>query len=98
MKTKSIRPLLQKKLGTPSFAKAYEEAEHLLSIGVIIADTRTKKGWSQAELAEKLGTAQSVISRIEHGNQNLSVSVLTKIARVLNCDLSIHLRPYRHAA
>jgi len=98
MKTKSIRPLLQKKLERSAFVKAYAEESYLLRIGVAISETRERIGLSQGVLAKKLGTTQSVISRIEHGNQNLSLSMLAKIAYVLKCDLSVNLQPHRQAA
>ena len=43
------------------------EVEHDLALGQLIYDLRTGAGFSQRELAERMGTTQSVISRLEEG-------------------------------
>lgn len=98
MKTKPISGPLAKRIKRKSFAEAYEEAGYLLDIGVMIARLRDKAGFSQSQLAKKIGTTQSVISRIENGNQNLTVKMLAKIADVLHCELSMQLKPTKLAA
>ena len=98
MKTKSASTLLKKKLKRSPFMKAYAEAGYLLDIGIAIANAREKAGLSQGELAKRLKTTQSVISRIENGNQNISLNMLAKIAFVLHCELSIQMRPVKKAA
>ena len=89
---------MAKRMKRKSFAQAYEEASYLLDIGVAIASVREKIGFSQNELAKKIGTTQSVISRIENGNQNLTLMMLAKIADVLHCELSMQLKPIKMAA
>src|SRR3989339_662409 len=49
-------------------------------------------GDRQGQLAEAVGTTQSVISRIERADQNLTLATLSKIAGALRRDLVIHLR------
>lgn len=98
MRTKSTSVLLKKKMKRPPFAKAYAEVGYLLDIGVTIAKAREKVGLSQGELAKRLKTTQSVISRIENGNQNISLNMLAKIASVLHCELSIRMKPAKKAA
>lgn len=41
--------------------------EQDLALGQLIYDLRTEAGLSQRELAERMGTTQSVISRLEEG-------------------------------
>lgn len=81
-----------------SFVKAYEEVAPLMDIAFAISEARNKAGLSQADVAKKLKTTQSVVSRIENGNQNLSVRMLAQIAHVLNCDLTLKLKPHKMAA
>ena len=50
---------------------------------------RIEKGLTQEELARKIGTKQSVISRLESGRANPSVAFLKKLAQALNSDLEI---------
>ncbi|MDO8526245.1 MAG: helix-turn-helix transcriptional regulator [Deltaproteobacteria bacterium] len=98
MKTKSVVGFFSKRMKRKSFARAYEESHFIVDVGVMIARLREKAGYSQIELAEKIGTAQSVVSRIENGNQNLTLKMLAKIADVLHCELSMHLKPLKMAA
>lgn len=97
-KTESVHKFFNKKLQESSFKKAYEEAGPLMEIALTIAKARNKANLSQADLAKKLKTSQSVVSRIENGNQNLSVNMLIKIAQILNCSLSVHLKHHKLAA
>jgi UDP-N-acetylglucosamine 1-carboxyvinyltransferase len=56
-------------------------------IGLIIQQTRTARGLTQAELAEKIGTSQSAIGRIEKGGQNISIEMLGRISDVLESSI-----------
>jgi UDP-N-acetylglucosamine 1-carboxyvinyltransferase len=53
-------------------------------IGRLISGIRQQRGMTQAELARKLGTSQSAINRIEKGNQNISIELLSRISDVLD--------------
>ena len=48
-------------------ADARAGIEQDLALGQLIYDLRTEAGLSQRELAERMGTTQSVISRLEEG-------------------------------
>ena len=56
-------------------------------IGKLILETRKLRNLTQNELAEKLGTSQSAINRIEAGKQNVSLSMIAKISEVLSSDI-----------
>jgi len=49
-----------------------------------IKDLRLNLGYTQKELAEKLGVIQQYISKIENGRENISVGTLKKIADALD--------------
>lgn len=53
-------------------------------IGRFIRDLRSAKGLTQKEFAERLGTTQSGIARMERGNQNFTTETLDKISNALN--------------
>ena len=57
-----------------------------------IIKERIKRGWSQAELAEAVGSRQPVISRLERGEGNLSLQTLHKIANALDLSLQISMK------
>jgi transcriptional regulator with XRE-family HTH domain len=71
--------------------KASIEAERLnAEVAGIIYDLRTDAGLSQEELAQLIGTTQSVISRLEDADyEGHSLSMLNRIARVLNQKLTV---------
>lgn len=53
-------------------------------IGDFIARVRQERGMTQAEFAERLGTSQSAVNRIEKGKQNLSLETLGRLSDALN--------------
>ncbi len=80
-------------LADPEFAKAFEEETNRLRIAVKIADLREKRSLTQKDLAKKIHTTQSVISRLENANyENYSLRTLKKIAAALQCELVIDLK------
>jgi len=52
---------------------------------------RIEKGLSQEELAERVGTRQSAISRLESGRYNPSFKVLRKVAQALDSEIKISI-------
>lgn len=62
--------------------KAYQQ-----KIGKLIGRVRSERGLTQKELADKLGTSQSAINRIEAGKQNVTLEMLARISDVLNKEI-----------
>ncbi len=59
--------------------------EQDLALGQLIYDLRTEAGLSQRELAERMGTTQSVISRLEEGGAARNrIDTLARVATALN--------------
>src|SRR4051812_40074427 len=61
--------------------------DYLVRIGGLIRDARKHRGWTQAQLADELGTSQSAINRIEKGGQNLSLEMLARIGEALDSEI-----------
>lgn len=61
--------------------------DYLRRIGTLVRDSRKHRGWTQTQLAEALGTSQSAINRIEQGNQNLSLEMLSRISKALDSEI-----------
>ncbi len=61
--------------------------EYQQKIGELVARIRNQRGLTQKELADKLGTSQSAINRIEAGKQNVTLEMLARISDVLNKEL-----------
>lgn len=77
----------------PEFASAYAEAEEEFSVAREIIRARASAGLSQKELAERIGTTQSVVARLESSAHMPSVSTLKKVAKATNSHLRIVLEP-----
>ena len=56
-------------------------------IGKLIAELRANHGITQADIAEKLGTSQSAINRIEKGGQNISLETIARISDALDTEI-----------
>ena len=76
----------------PKFSKAYNELEPEYILINAIIDSRIKKNISQKELAKRLGTGQSAVSRLESGNYNPSFKFLQKLAKALDSKLVIEFK------
>ena len=68
------------KAGTKSREKFEEEFE-TFRIGVLIQEARKRKHLTQQDLAEKVGTTKSYISRIENNASDIRLSTLMRIVR-----------------
>ena len=78
------------KEGTPSRIAAEEKAFAFYT-GQIIEQARKEAKLTQSELAEKLGSSKSYISRVETGRTEPKVSTFYRIASALG--LSVELNP-----
>ncbi len=74
---------IKKSKSEPS-AEARAGIEQDLDLGKLIYDLRIEAGLSQRELAEKMGTTQSVISRLEEGGGAKNrIDTLARVATAL---------------
>ena len=77
----------------PEYLAAQEELRPLLELADTVLSQRLARDWSQAELAERVGTRQANISRLESGLSNPSIKFLQRLAEALDAKLIIHLEP-----
>lgn len=80
---------LGEQLKNPEVKKHYDQYGKQLEIAYQILQLRKKSGLSQKVLAEKIGTNQSNVARMEAGQQNFTTLTLQKIANAFKCDLKI---------
>jgi ribosome-binding protein aMBF1 (putative translation factor) len=71
--------------------RTYKELGPEFTLIEMIIRKRIKKGLTQRELAQKIGTKQSAISRLESGAYNPTFSFLQKLADALGVRLKILL-------
>ena len=74
------------------FQKEYERLQLRYEVISQLIDARKEQNLSQAELAKRVGTQKSNISRLESGNYNPSLDFLIKVVHCLGKDLEIQIR------
>jgi transcriptional regulator with XRE-family HTH domain len=78
----------------PRLAEAVERERLNARIAGLLYDARTAAGLTQKQLAERVGTHQSVIDRLEDADyRGHSLNMLGKIAVALNRQLTVGLAP-----
>ena len=75
----------------PEIKAEYDALEPEYQLIRQIIEARTENNMTQKQLAEKVGTRQSNIARLESGNYNPSFQFLQKVAKALNKKLSFSL-------
>jgi len=75
-----------------------EALDPALAVRLQMRWARLKQGWSQSELARRVGVTRQQISLLESPDSNLTLGTLEKVASALNLDLEIELRDRSVAA
>jgi len=86
---KTYQQLKQEWLQDKEFARLYEESEAEFEITKALIQARIDLGLTQKQLADKIGTQQPSISRLESGDYNPSLEFLKKVAQGLGKKLVI---------
>ena len=71
------------------FEKGFDAGYQEFKIGYLLRNARHKSGITQDELARRLRTSKSAISRIENHAEDIRVSTLKKVAEALGKELTI---------
>lgn len=88
-KTIPYETLKARWLGDPEVRAAYEALEPAYQV----ARLRIERGLTQAELAERVGTRQPNIARLESGRLTPSLDLLRRVAEALNAELVVRIEP-----
>jgi len=83
--------IAERKKSNPEFAENYEIGYQNFKIGVVLRQLRKEAGVTQEELANRLNTKKSVISRIENHAEDIKLSTLNRYAETLGKSLRIQL-------
>lgn len=97
VKLKDFKQLRDKWLKDPEVRKEYDTLKTEFQLVEEIIKARAKAKVTQAELARRIGTKSTAISRLESPNYGrASISMLKKVAQALGCELQIRLVPKHH--
>ena len=91
MRKKTYKQFRKELLRDGKIKYAYEKLGPEFAVIEMIIRKRIKRGLSQKELARKIGTKQSAVSRLESGTYNPSLSFLQKVSEALGAKLKISL-------
>ncbi len=86
------RYIKSRKKTDPEFARGFDEGYRDFKIGVILRQAREEAGLTQEELADRVGTQKTAISRMENHAEDIKLSTIQKVAKALGRSLEISLR------
>ncbi len=73
------------------FAEGYDEGYEQFKIGMVLRQAREEAGLTQEELARRLNTKKTAISRIENHAEDIKLSTLERVASALGKKLEIKI-------
>lgn len=82
----------------PEYVAAYDALEEEFALASALIGARTHAGLTQEELAERMGTSQSAIARLESGRSRPSTTTLAKLAAATGTKLRVSFVPDGKAA
>ena len=81
----------KRKENDADFSRNFDTGYEEFKIGEMLKQARAEVGLTQEEIAQKLYTKKSAISRIENHAQDIKLSTLQKFAHILGKELRIQL-------
>ena len=81
----------KRKKADKTFAEDFEEGYEQFKIGVILRQARESAGLTQEELALRLKTKKTAISRIENHAEDIKLSTLERVAKALGKRLQVQI-------
>jgi ribosome-binding protein aMBF1 (putative translation factor) len=92
MSGRKLKDYIAEQMQDPAFKRAWNDLDPEFQVLKAMIKAREKSGISQAELARRLGTKQSVVSRLERGAfSKATLETLKKVADALDMRLEIKL-------
>lgn len=90
--------VLAEDLRDPEFRAEWERTAVARWLAVEVVHYRSVHGLSQSRLAERLGVHQSDVARMETGEHTPTLDRLIRVAKGLDIELMIDIRPQERAA
>ncbi|WP_281188871.1 helix-turn-helix domain-containing protein [Vibrio harveyi] len=85
----NLRSLKNKALANPEVKAEYDALESEFKYINTLLSMRESAGLTQSEVAERMGTKESNVSRLETGAGNPTLKTLMKYAQACGCQLSL---------
>ncbi len=81
----------KRKKNSPELAAGFELGYENFKIGILLKQARKEAGITQEELAKKLNTKKSAISRIENHSEDIRLSTLINYLAALGRQLQLNI-------
>ena len=81
----------KRKKRSPEFAQDFEDGYNDFKIGLLLKQARVESGLTQEDIAKKMQTKKSAISRIENHAENIKLSTLKRFAQAVGRDISLQV-------
>ncbi|MCP3899390.1 MAG: helix-turn-helix transcriptional regulator [Desulfobacteraceae bacterium] len=81
----------KRKKKNPTFSQNYDQGYEQFKIGVLLKQARLDVGLTQEQVASKLKTGKSAISRIENHAEDIRLSTLINYANALGKSLNLEV-------
>jgi len=91
MELKTLDGLITDLKSNPEFAKNFERGYEDFKIGVMLREARMNAGLTQDEIASKIKTKKSNISRIENHAEDIKLSTLEKFAAAVGKRIEVKI-------
>ena len=85
------RYIKERKKRDREFATGFDEGYEQFKVGVLLRQARESAGLTQEELAQKLKTKKTAISRIENHAEDIKLSTLERVAVALGKHLKVKI-------
>ncbi len=75
----------------PEFAKEFDLGYEHFKLGVVLREAREQAGLTQEEVARRMRTKKSAISRIENHAEDIKLSTLERFAEAIGINLKLRI-------
>jgi predicted transcriptional regulator len=86
-----LQALIKEQLKNEEFKREWDRLEPRYQVIRQLLKLRIKYDLTQKQFAEKVGTTQAVISRIENGNVNIGIDFLERVAKAFGKKVEVKL-------
>jgi ribosome-binding protein aMBF1 (putative translation factor) len=91
---RTLQNYIDEQMKRPDFKREWDKLDPEFELIESLIRARESAGLTQAELAERIGTKQPALSRLERGGfRTATVETLKKIAYALDAELIIKFQP-----
>jgi transcriptional regulator with XRE-family HTH domain len=86
-----LKKVAKRWMQEPGFKEGYDALDEEFSLASQLIEARARAGLTQAEVADRMGTSQSTVARLESGGAKPSLSTLKRFAQATGARVRITL-------